>query len=454
MAQVGTTERLLRWDADHIVHSLYPIGQNLGVMFKRGQGSYVEDCDGRRYLDFSSQLDCVNLGYGRKELADAAAKAMEEMSFFTNFFGLSNQVSVECAMALAELTPPGLDHFFFSAGGSESVEAAVMFARRFWQNNGKPNKYKMLSQYGCYHGATFAARSLTNMGAGGLDMGLVQRVPGFVHVPNYYCYRCMLGHTYPECGLRCVDLLAEVIEHEGAGNVAAFIAEPVMGAEGMVPPPPGYWRKVREVCTSLDVLLIADEVMTGFCRTGKMFAVEHWDVVPDLMTMAKGITSAYFPVGVLAIGDRVWEGMQGQVEEGHTYSGHPVGMAVALATMEIYKREKTAEHVTAVGEHILKRLQAEISDLPCVGCISGLGFMGGIDVVADKETKRAFDPALRVMDRIKAQALEKGLLMRVATIDQGIGDRAVWSPPLVLSMGEADIAIDILKSILADLKPG
>ena len=270
---MATTEELLRYDAEHIVHPLYAIGQNRGLMFKRAEGACIEDADGRTYLDFSAQLDCVNLGYGRRELVDTATKAMQETSFFTNFFALSHQASVECAMALGELTPPGLDHFFFSAGGSESVEASLIFARRFWQNAGKPNKYKILSQYACYHGVTFAARSLTNMGAGGLDMGLVQKVPGFLHVPNYYCYRCMFGQTYPECGLRCVDFIADVIRREGPDNVAAFIAEPVMGAEGMVPPPPGYWEKIREVCTSLDVLLIADEVMTGFCRTGKTFAV-------------------------------------------------------------------------------------------------------------------------------------------------------------------------------------
>jgi len=448
-----TTKELLRWDAEHIVHSLYPIGQNQGVMFKRAEGAYLEDCDGRRYLDFSSQLDCVNLGYGRTELVEAAAKAMKEFSFLTNFFGLSNEVLVEAAMALAEVTPPGLDHYFFSGGGSESVEAAIVFARRYWQNTGKPSKYKILSLYGCYHGATFAARSLTNMGAGGLDMGLVQKLPGFLHVPNYYCYRCMLGREYPGCGLACADFIVDVIRHEGPDNVAAFIAEPVMGAEGMVPPPPGYWEKIREVCSSLDVLLIADEVMTGFCRTGRMFAVEHWGVTPDLMTMAKGITSAYFPVGALAFSDRIFEGMRGHVEEGHTYSGHPVGMAVALAALDIYKREKTAEHVARVGEYLMERLRTELSPLPCVGDISGLGFMGAIDIVADKETKRPFDPSFRVMERIKTRALAKGLLMRVATIDQGIGDRAVWSPPLILTRKEVDCAVDILKSVLADLEP-
>jgi putrescine aminotransferase len=450
---MSATEDLLRWDAEHIVHSLYPIGQNRGVMFKRAQGKTLEDFDGRQYLDFSSQLDCVNLGYGRQELVEAAAQAMQETSFLTTFFGLSNQASIECGMALAKLTPPGLDHFFFTAGGSESNESAFMISRRYWQNSGKPTKYKILSQYGCYHGATFAARSCTNMGCGGLDMGLVQTLPGFLHVPYFYCYRCMLGQHYPECGIKCVDYIADVIEREGRDNVAAFIAEPVMGAPGMVPSAPEYWPKIRKVCDEHEVLLIADEVMTGFFRTGKPFAVEHWNVEPDLMTMAKGITSAYFPVGVLAFNERVYEVMKGQVEEGHTYSGHPVGMAIAVKAMEIYEREKIAEHVTEVSAHLFQRLREEFLPLPCVGDISGLGFMGAIEIVADKESKRTFDRSLNVMERVKAEALEQGLFMRVAVIEEGLGDRAVWSPPLILTTEDIDRALDILKPILAGVKP-
>lgn len=449
---MATTEELLKWDAEHLVHSLFPIGQNRGVMFKRAEGATLEDFEGRKYIDFSSQLDCVNLGYGRQELVEAAAQTMQETSFLTTFFGLSNRASIECGMKLAELTPPGLDHFFFSGGGSESNESAFMIARRYWQNSGKPTKYKIISQYGCYHGATFAARSCTNMGRGGLDMGLVQALPGFLHVPPYYCYRCMLGQHYPECGIKCVDFIADVIEREGADNVAAFIAEPVIGAAGMVPPAPEYWPKIRRVCDEHDVLLIADEVMSGFFRTGKAFAVDHWGVRPDLMTMAKGLTSAYFPAGVLAFNERVYEGMKGQVEEGHTYSGHPVGMAIAVKAMEIYQRDGIADHVTAVSTHLFDRLRAEFAPLPCVGDISGLGFMGAIEIVADKESKATFARSLNVMERIKAQALEEGLFMRVAVIEEGIGDRAVWSPPLVLTIEEVDRALDILKPILADLK--
>lgn len=450
---MSANEELLRWDAEHIVHSLYPIGRNRELMIERAEGVTLEDHQGKKYLDFSSQLDCVNLGYGRSELVAVAEKAMRETSFLTTFFGLSNRASIECAKALCELTPPGLDHFFFSAGGSESNEAAFMMARRYWQSVGRPTKHKIISQYGCYHGATFAARSCTNMGRGSLDMGLMQTLPGFLHAPHFHCYRCMLGLRYPECGVKCVDFIADMIEREGRDNVAAFIAEPVIGAPGMVPPPPEYWPKLRAVCTAHDVLLIADEVMTGFYRTGKAFACEHWNVTPDLMTMAKGITSAYFPVGVLAFNERVYEGMKGQVEEGHTYSGHPVGMAIAVKAMEIYRQEKIGEHVIALGMHLLDRLREEVLPLPHVGDVSGLGFMGGIEIVADKETRQPFERSLGVVGRIKAQALNRGLFMRSAVIEEGMGDRVVWSPPLTMTREELDRAVDILKGILTELEP-
>lgn len=284
-------------------------------------------------------------------------------------------------------------------------------------------------------------------------MGLMQTLPGFLHAPHFHCYRCMLGLRYPECGVKCVDFIADMIEREGRDNVAAFIAEPVIGAPGMVPPPPEYWPKLRAVCTAHDVLLIADEVMTGFYRTGKAFACEHWNVTPDLMTMAKGITSAYFPVGVLAFNERVYEGMKGQVEEGHTYSGHPVGMAIAVKAMEIYRQEKIGEHVIALGMHLLDRLREEVLPLPHVGDVSGLGFMGGIEIVADKETRQPFERSLGVIGRIKAQALNRGLFMRSAVIEEGMGDRVVWSPPLTMTREELDRAVDILKGILTELEP-
>ena len=388
------TKELLKWDADHLVHSLFPIGQNNGKIFEKAEGVTLQDTEGKEYLDFGAQLACVNLGYGQRDLVAAAAEQMQKLSYTTTFFGFSNRPSIECGMKLADLTPRGLECFFFTAGGSESVELAFILARVYWQNKGIRSKYKIISLYDSYHGMTFGARSCTGLGKGTLEAGLVQRMPGFIHIPPFYCYRCMFGKEYPQCGIQCAKFLAEVIEKEGAETVAAFIAEPVMGATGMIPPPPEYWPMVRDICTKYDVLLIADEIITGFCRTGKMFAVEHWGIKPDFMTLAKGITSSYFPVGAVVLSNQIYEGLKGTIDAGYTYSGHPVGLALATKAMEIYVRDKIADHVAKVGRHIIDRVREEFLPLPCVGDVTGLGFMGGIEIVADKDTKIVFDLSL------------------------------------------------------------
>jgi len=448
-----TTKELLKWDEEHLVHSLFPIGQNYGLIFEKGKGVILQDTKGKEYIDFCAHLACVNLGYSQSELVAAAAEQMQKLPYSATFFGHSNVPSIECGKKLAELTPEGLDHFFFTAGGSESVETAFVLARLYWQNRGMGGKHKIISLYDSYHGMTTAARSCTGLGKGHLEGGIVQRVPGFIHIPPYYCYRCMFGKEYPQCSIQCAKFLAEVIEKEGAETVAVFIAEPAMGAGGMVPPPPEYWPMVREICTKYDVLLIADEVITGFCRTGKMFAVEHWGIKPDIMTLAKGITSAYFPVGAVVFSDQVHEGLKGSIDIGYTYGGHPVGLAVALKAMEIYVRDKIADHVAKASKHLIDRLKNEFLPLPCVGDVTGLGFMGGMEIVADKATKRVFDPALNIMDKIKDKALEKGLFLRTGSISSATGDRVEWSSPLVITVEEVDRALDILKPIIADIKP-
>ncbi|MFC1909981.1 aspartate aminotransferase family protein [Chloroflexota bacterium] len=450
---MATTDQLINWDKNHMMHALYPTGQHCGIIWEEGNGVTLKDTTGKEYIDFCAQLDCVNLGYGRSELVAAATEQMQKLSYAATFFGFSNRTSIECGIKLAELTPPGLDNFSFTAGGSESTELSFILSRVYWRHKGAAGKHKIISLYDSYHGMTFAARSCTGLGKGTLEAGVLQKVPGFIHIPSFYCYRCMFGKEYPRCGIQCARFLGEVIEKEGPDTVAAFIAEPVMGATGMIPPPPEYWPLVRDICNKYSVLLIADEVMTGFCRTGRMFAVEHWEIRPDIMTLAKGITSAYFPVGAVAISNEIFEGLKGVVEGGFTYGGHPVGFAVAIKAMEIYTRDRIVEHVEKAGKHIKERLINEFLPLPSVGDVTGIGFMGGMEIVADKKTKKPFDPALNIMANIKAKALEKGLFIRTASVTSSISDRVEWSCPLVMTIEEADKAIDILKPIVAELKP-
>ena len=447
-------EKLLEWDRLHVNHPFYPFGQKLrGVLFEEGKGAKLWDTDGKEYIDFCSHLTCVNLGYGQSELVTACTEQMQKLPYSTTFWGYSHRPVIECSMKLAELTPEGLDHFVFTSGGSESVDVAFLVARRYWNNKGR-GKYKILSLYNGYHGVSFGAISATATARGVLHQGIAPLVPGIIQVPGYNCYRCMLGKEYPQCDIQCAKYLAEVIKRESPDTVAAVIFEPCMGAGGFICPPPEYWPRVREICTEYDVLLISDEIGTGFCRTGEIFGIDHWNVIPDLMTLAKGITSAYFPVGAVAISDKVWDGFEGSTLPGeYTHSGHPVGCAIAVKAMEIYVRDKIAEHVREVSKHMYTRLNAEFLPLPCLDNISGLGFFGGIEIVADKATKRMFDPTLNVIGRIQSEMLEKGIYIRINSGLFTQGDRVPFAPPLIITQEEIDKGLDTLYPILANIKP-
>ena len=317
------TEELLRWDREHIVHSKWGIGGNNGVIIDKSYGIYLQDTEGKEYIDGTSQLICVNLGYGQKEIIAAVGEEMDKLQFASYFFGFSNEASIKCAQKLSELVPEGLDHFDFTTGGSESVDLALRIARLYWSVKGK-NKYKIISLYDSYHGVTTGALTATASGRGFFERGMGPMLPGFIHIPSYYCYRCMFGLEYPSCNIQCARFLAELIEKEGADNIAAFIAEPEIGAGGFIAPPPEYWPLIEEICAKYEVLLIDDEVMTGFGRTGKMFAIEHWNVKPDIITMAKGIASSYLPFGAVAFSGEIWDTFKGRNLIAYTYSGPPV----------------------------------------------------------------------------------------------------------------------------------
>jgi len=449
----GEIEDLLRWDAEHIIHSVFPVGQTAGLLVDSADGIVFRDAYGKEYIDGSSQLTCVNLGYGQQEIVAAAMEQMQRLQYNTTFYGHSNRSSIECGKRLAELTPPGLDHFAFTSGGSESTEVAYRIARIYWSNKGAAQRYKIIGLYDSYHGIGLGSVSADGLGRGFFNRGTGPLAPGFLHIPSYSCYHCMFGLNYPECNIRCARFLEETILREGPDSVAAFIAEPEQGTVGCVPPPPEFWPLVREICTKYDVLLIADEVMTGFGRTGKMFGVQNWDVIPDIMTMAKGITSAYLPFGAVAVNDKIHDGLRGTMFASYTYSGHPVCAAAAVKTLEIYVRDNIVENVAKVGKYAMERLNEEFLPLPCVGNIGGLGLFIGVEIVADKETRKPFDPDLNVVPNVLKRALEAGLFMRASNSRIAPGERLNFCPPLTITKEQVDRILDILHPIVADIRP-
>jgi adenosylmethionine-8-amino-7-oxononanoate aminotransferase len=362
----------------------------------------------------------------------------------TSFYNETHTAIVECAQKLAQITPAGLDHFLFTAGGSEANEIALQMARRYWWRQ-RRTKFRFISLYNSYHGASFATRTASGIKA--LTSGLSPVLPGVNHIPSYYCYRCYFNLEYPGCGIQCAQYLERTIEAEG--SVAAFIAEPMIGAGGMIPPPPEYWPMVRKICTEHHVLLICDEVMTGFCRTGKMFATEHWGIVPDIMTISKGIVGAYLPFGAVAVSNTFFEGLQGDVIAGFSSSGNPICAAATSAAIDVYLNEKIAEHVTEVGAYARNRLDAEFAPLPYVGEIRGLGLMFGIELVADKKTRAMLANPMGTQMKLIRQLHENGIMLRLP-LNPSVTN---FTPPLIITREEMDRTLDILYSVFSSLKP-
>ena len=333
---------LVDWDREHVGHFTIPFRQNAGLIVDHADNVSYYTSDGFEVLDGSSQLMCVSLGYReeyKREVAEAVAAQIRKLPYSTNFWGLANQATIAAAKSLAEITPPRLTMFLFTPGGSESVEVAFELSRAYWKNKGTW-KYKVVSLHNSYHGVYFGSGGATKLGNGQLTRLYDPLAPGFIAAPDYYCYRCPLGLAYPQCGLQCAQQIENTIQVEGADTVAAVIVEVEHGSAGCIPSPPGYMHAVRDICDRNNVHLIIDEVMTGFGRTsvdGNAFACQIAGVSPDFMTMAKNITSAYIPLGAVAMTEDVAKGLDGSVLSGPTYAGHPVSCAAAAKVMEIYR---------------------------------------------------------------------------------------------------------------------
>lgn len=432
-------DTLFALDRAHLVHPLTAIGDSSNIIIKRAKGVWLYDLDDRRYLDARAQLCCVNLGYGHRGIIESVKNQIEELPFSALFYGFGHPRAIECAARLASLAPGDLNHVFFSSGGSEGNELSFSLVRQYWSNV-KSTKHKIISRYEGYHGNTAAAMSASGMDMAGMP-GVPTLVSGHVHMEPPYQYRRGRDMDPDAFARMCAAELAHTIEREGPDSVAAYIAEPIMGVGGYIAPPDGYWKLIREVCDAYDVLLIFDEVMTGFCRTGKMFASQTFDVIPDLLVVGKGINSNYIPCGGVIFNERIFEQVKGSYVTGVTNSGHPLAMAACLAAFDAYENENVCDNVNVVSEHIFSRLNDAAKQRNYIGEVSGKGLMIGLEIVKDKTSGEPVSP--ETCRSIVSKAIECGMLLR------GRGSRICISPPLNLSLVDADTLCDCLLETLA-----
>jgi putrescine---pyruvate transaminase len=411
-------------DLASLIHPQHdPAVQRAGRVWVRGHGAMLVDADGKEYIDGLAGLWNVVLGHGRRELAEAAREQLETLAYASGYAGNSNPRAIELAERLAGLTYPNINRFFFTSGGAEANETAIKVARSYWKLRGKPGKTKVISRELGYHGTTLAAMSAT--GIAGYWPQFEPRVPGFVHVPPL-----------------SASALEDAIIREGADTVAMFLAEPVIGVGGVIVPPHDYFPRIREICDRHDVLFAADEVITGFGRTGKWFGLEHWGVAPDMVQFAKAITSGYFPFGGVGVSDaiaRVLDAAPGPWMHAYTYSAHPVGCAVALRTLQVIEEENLVAEAARKGALLLDALRARLGHHRHTGEIRGMGLMCAVEFVKNRDTKASFAPEEQVGARIHADAAARGLYSRVR------GDVFVLAPPFVTP----DDTLDRIAEVLA-----
>jgi putrescine---pyruvate transaminase len=442
-----TAAALAEADRRHLIHPLHhPRDHEHPILMVEGRGEMLIDADGKQYIDGLSSLWNVNAGHGRKELAEAAAEQMAKLAFASAYAGASNIPSIRLAEKLVKLAYSSSSAVYFTTAGAESNESAFKIVRYYWKLRGKPNKVKIFSRVHGYHGVTMAAMSATGMASYHKSFGPL--VPNFLQVPAPYPYRWQ-GNEDP--GIGAAEAFEKAILKEGPDTVAAIIAEPVMGAGGVIVPPATYFPKLREICDRHDILLIADEVITGFGRTGRWFALGHWGVEPDIVSFAKGVTSGYLPLGGIIVSEKVHDAilsapLDRRYMHAATYSGHPVCCAVGLRNVQIIEDENLVERSAEQGKRLLAGLE-ELYNLPNVGEVRGLGMMCGVELVADKSTKA---PALGLGVKVAREAMARGLLVRArpGSADPQMGDVLCLSPPLSTPAETLDKIPQILRESL------
>ena len=418
-----------------------------------GEGIYIVDTKGKRYIDGCSGAVVVSIGHGSQRVKQAMLEQADRVAF-THGSQFTTQAAKELASKLVGMAPSGLDWVYFLSGGSEAIETSIKMARQYHVDRGCPSKYKVISRWSSYHGNTLGALALSgHTGRRRYYQPLIQHTP---HIAPAYCYRCPFGRRPDSCSLECAEELEKAILYEGPDSVSAFIAEPVVGATaGALVPKDGYFQRIREICDTYDVLLIVDEVMTGVGRTGRNFAVEHWDISPDLLVCAKGLASGYTPLFCVMASEAVHKAIRegnGAFVHGHTYSQNPLSCAIASAVLDTIEEEGLIQRSADMGEVLLAELQ-KLFIHPIVGDIRGLGLFAGVEFVRDQATQATFAPGHKVNTRITQRAFTHGLLVYPGSggADGVHGDHVLLAPPFIITREQIAEMVDILNRAIGEI---
>lgn len=428
-------DELKKLDQKHFLHPTSNVKEQQengpAIIFESGEGIYVKDIDGNQYIEGMSSLWNVNIGYGRKELGQIAKEQMDKLSFSSAFSTYSHEPAIRLSHKISQLTPGNLDTIFFTSGGSEANDSAIKLARHYWNIQGKPDKKKIISRKKAYHGVAMGSTSATG-------------------IPEFWKFAGSSKDFYHVDNLSAEELEA-LIKTENPESIAAFMAEPVIGAGGVIIPPENYFKKVKEICKKYNILFIADEVITGFGRTGKMFGMENWDVVPDLMTFAKGVSSGYLPLGGVVMTKEFHQVLSDKTEgtlfHGYTYSGHPVATAVALKNIEIIEEENLVENSLKMEKVMLEEFKKLESEIKYLGDGRSLGLLSAIEIYKDAKSKTRFE--YKQAPLIVKEAAKLGLICRSVTYDEA--DSVVLAPPLIINENQIVEMIKILKQAIKNV---
>ncbi|HEY2976744.1 MAG TPA: aspartate aminotransferase family protein [Burkholderiaceae bacterium] len=444
-----TMPSTLDWQAADAAHYLHPFTDFKSLAAKgtriitKGDNIYLWDSEGQKILDAMSGLWCVNVGYGQASLIDAATRQLKELPFYNAFFQTATPPAIELAELLAEVTPPQFRHVFYAGSGSEGNDTVVRMVRRYWDVLGQPQRQVIISRVNGYHGSTMAGASLGGMAAMHAQGGLP--IPGIVHIEQPHWFLHGKGLSRDDFGRVAAGWLEQKILEVGPDKVAAFIGEPVQGAGGVIVPPETYWPEIQRICDKYEVLLVSDEVICGFGRTGHWFGCERFGMQPDLMTFAKGVTSGYVPLGGVMVGERVAKVMieqGGEFEHGYTYSGHPVACAVALANLKLVRELHLVQRVhDDVGPYLAQHY-AQLAEHPLVGEAQTCGLMAALQLVKDKASLTPFPAELGVGMVCRGHCFANGLIMRA------VGDRMIVAPPLIITRAQIDEMVALIRRCL------